>query len=1311
MVKDMATESKTVTIYPLNGSNYPTWKIQCQMALMKDGLWSIVNGSERAPEAVGDRPKFMARKDRALATIVLSVDPSLLYLIGTPEDPVEVWSKLENQFQKKTWANKLELRRKLYSLRLKDGDSVQSHIKAMTEIFNSLSVVGDPISGEDQVVYLLASLPESYSMLVTALEANAEVPNMELVTERLLHEEIKLKGREEIGARNDKVMTAGHRYKKRGPKCHHCGKFGHIKRNCRSAPEQKKSDGDDKIKHNSKQKANAAELKESSSDNENVGLVVQCAMSSHSKKAVWIVDSGATCHMCNDRSIFMEYENLKTPQKVTLGDGYEVNAVGRGAVVVNSELPSGRSKRCTLHDVLYVPRLSHNLFSVSMATKRGKTVRFGKANCQVLDEEKLVAVASKIGELYYLKCNPSHVYSNTAKTQVQESKEDKWHRRFGHLGVRSLQKLATEKLVNGFDYDSTREISFCQACVEGKLHKSQFPTSGRKRADKPLGLVHSDVCGKISTPSLCGGNYFLTFIDDYTHYVWIYILKRKDQVFEKFIEWKAVVENSSGRKLKTLRTDNGGEYTSAEFDAYLKEEGVRHELTVPKTPQQNGVAERMNRTLVEAVRSMLSDAKLPKKFWAEALSTAVYLRNRSPTTTVQGKTPFEAWTKEKPDVGHLKVFGCLCFAHVAKDERQKFDAKARKCIMLGYGTETKAYRLYDVEREKVFLSRDVVFNETKNGIEKESVHKDSDTGRVQLECSSEEDHSESSHEEEEQESPQEEDSNTDFRRSSRERRKTDFYGVRVTVADASEDPTSLKEVLASTDKTKWVNAMEKEMESLHSNDVWDLVELPKDKKAVGSKWVFKTKKNANGTVERHKARLVAQGYSQQYGQDYDETFSPVVRFESLRTVIALAVQNDLKMHQMDVTTAFLNGELKEEVYMKQPEGYAEKGKEGLVCKLKKSIYGLKQSPRCWNSALDSHLKKMGFVQAAGDPCLYMASEGEMFLIAVYVDDILLAGRSNKRLTAVKQALSQQFQVKDMGELHYFLGAKIIQDHKTGSVWIGQQSHTENILRRFGMEDAKEIRTPVDTSTKLVKGKDEDTYIMDQQLYQSAVGSLLYLSIVTRPDITYAVSNVAKFCAKPTKQHWVAVKRIFRYLKGTQKYGLLYSKKDFKCVGFSDADWGGDLDDRKSTSGYMFQVGGTAISWRSKKQSCVALSTAEAEYIALASAAQESLWLQQLLSDLKTKQVEPMIIFEDNQSAISMSKNPQFHGRSKYIAIKYHFIREQVCNGKVELKYCKTNDMVADIMTKGLSGEQFEKLRLMAGVAPMIEYPETSEKEC
>ena len=310
--------------------------------------------------------------------------------------------------------------------------------------------------------------------------------------------------------------------------------------------------------------------------------------------------------------------------------------------------------------------------------------------------------------------------------------------------------------------------------------------------------------------------------------------------------------------------------------------------------------------------------------------------------------------------------------------------------------------------------------------------------------------------------------------------------------------------------------------------------------------------------------------------------------------------------------------------MAQPEGFEVKGKEHLVCRLKRSLYGLKQAPRCWNATLNNQLIKMGFVQTDSDPCVYVSSEGEFFIIAVYVDDILLAGKSNKRMTEVKQALSSQFEVKDLGELHYLLGITVKQYHVNQSIWIGQPAYTTSILEKFGMKDAKSIATPVNTGLKLTRATEEDDFA-DERLYQLIVGSLQYLSTMTRPDITYAVSTVAKFCSKPTKVHFTAVKRILRYLKGTSNHGLLYKKaSSSNCVGYSDSDWAGDTDDRKSTSGYVFLVGDTAITWKSKKQSCVALSTAEAEYIALSQAAQEALWLRQLATDLQDEQQQPTV---------------------------------------------------------------------------------------
>lgn len=1283
-------ESKSVTVIPLNGSNYPTWKIQCRMALTKDGLWNIVKGTETAPAPDADgSAKFAVRKDRALATLVLTIEPSLLYLVGDPQDPAEVWKKLADQFEKRTWANKLSLRRRLHSLRLQDGDSVQEHIKALTEIFDSLSIVGDAVPEEDRVVHLLASLPDSYDVLVTALEAHETVPKMEVVTERLLHTERKFKERAESGAGQEEALNASLRGKKKWLRCHHCGKRGHLKRNCRKL-EAEKEQKSSQQQHAANKSATKGDNDSSSSESEGAGVVIHALSASESEQRdAWIIDSGATCHMCHNKELFIKLETLKQPLEVILGDGRARSATAKGNVVLNMLLPNGKTTRCELQEVLYVPKLSLNLLSISKATQKGKVAKFTKTACYVLDRQHtLLAQAIKRGQLYYLRYQPLHEEANSS-IDSNCSNEDIWHRRFGHLGVRYLQKLAKDSLVKGFKFDVSKELSFCQDCTEGKQCRNKFPISNGGRADEPLDLVHSDLCGKMSTPSLSGSGYFLTFIDDNTHYVWVYVLKTKDQVFERFLEWKAMVERSTGRKLKCLRTDNGGEYTSREFESYLRVEGIRHERSVPKNPEQNGVAERMNRTLMEAVRSMLSGAGLPQRFWAEALATAAYLRNRSPTKALEKKTPYEAWTGEKPVVDHLRAFGCQAFAHIPKDERKKLDAKSRRCILLGYGNETKGYRLYDQQKGKMFLSRDVEFNERKCGFEKEQSESNS-LEPVEVGTSGDD------------ENPTNDSHDTTpspevlplLRRSEREKRAPVYYGMssRVTTIE----PLTVNEALSSPDKEKWLGAMKNEMESLSTSEVWDLVELPKGRNAVGCKWVFKTKVNEDGSLNRFKARLVAQGFSQKHGLDYDQTFSPVVRPESVRTLLALATQKHLKLHQMDVTTAFLNGELHEEIYMKQPEGFVTEGREKLVCKLKRSLYGLKQSPRCWNQTLDSELKKMGFVQSTGDPCVYTTFNDGLLILAVYVDDIILAGESEKAIERVKALLARRFKLKDMGELSFFLGVSVKQTPTNNKIWIGQPSYTQNILQKFEMQNAKPTKTPVDVSLKLIKATEEcDT--IDSDLYQSAVGSLLYLSSWSRPDITFAVSNVARFCARPTQQHWIAVKRIMRYLQGTKAYGLLYSSDTESCFGYSDADWAGDVNDRKSTSGYLFKLGGAAITWRSKKQTCVALSTAEAEYAALTSAAQEATWLRQLSKDLLDESSKPTIIYEDNQSAISIANNPQFHGRMKHIEIKYHFIREKILTDTIQLIYCPTTDMVADMLTKGLSHDKFSKLRDLAGI--------------
>ena len=611
---------------------------------------------------------------------------------------------------KKTWANKLSLRRKLFRLKLNEGGSVSEHIKELTEIFNSLSVLGDTVTDEDRVVHLLASLPESYSVLVTALEANAEVPSMETVTERLLHEERKtLERNEEVQAMTARKCNPD----KRGPRCYRCGEVGHFKRDCPQIKNKPVKKGSTKYTaQGQKHKIHTARTKDCNSDSD-YGLAVFHALGACDKQR-WIIDSGATSHMCNDKMLITNL--VKQDRDVILGDGHLVKAKGSGTVTLEVDRSDNVEKTCTLREVLYVPDLSHNLLSVCKATKAGKTVKFSDAGCEIVDKkQRLIATGSRKGSLYFLDCSECQ-HANVAGSLSQE---ELWHKRYGHLGIQNLKKLVSENMVVGMNSKLTQDIGVCEPCAEGKNHRKKFQDEGGKRAKDVLDLVHSDVCGKMSTRSLSGCEYFMTIIDDKTRYTWVYVLKHKGEVFKKFLEWKALAENSTGRKLKTWRTDNGGEYTSSEFESYLKKNGIRHERTVPKTPEQNGVAERLNRTIVETARCMLMESRLPRKFWAETVSTAVYLRNRSPTTAVNGMTPFEALTGEKPRVNGLRVFGCLTYAHVPKDERRKFESKSKRCILLGYGSETKAYRLYDVKRQRVIHSRDVIFDESKRGVEEE----------------------------------------------------------------------------------------------------------------------------------------------------------------------------------------------------------------------------------------------------------------------------------------------------------------------------------------------------------------------------------------------------------------------------------------------------------------------------------------------------------------------------------------------------------------------------------------------------------------
>jgi hypothetical protein len=478
--------------------------------------------------------------------------------------------------------------------------------------------------------------------------------------------------------------------------------------------------------------------------------------------------------------------------------------------------------------------------------------------------------------------------------------------------------------------------------------------------------------------------------------------------------------------------------------------------------------------------------------------------------------------------------------------------------------------------------------------------------------------------------------------------------------------------------------MKLELEALDKNCTWKLVELPSHTKPIGCKWVYKIKHKADGTVERYKARLVAKGYNQIEGLDYFETFSPVAKLTTVRTLLAVAAIKNWHLHQLDVNNAFLHGDLQEDVYMKIPDG-VHCSNPKLVCKLQKSLYGLKQASRKWYEKLTSLLITEGYTQSTSDYSLFTCFKEEKFtVLLVYVDDIILAGDSIAEFDRIKSVLDKAFKIKNLGQLKYFLGLEVA--HSKLGITISQRKYCLDLLKDSGLLGSKPANTPLDTSIKL--HNDSGPPHSDISSYRRLVGKLLYLN-TTRPDISFATQQLSQFMHAPTTVHFNAACRVLRYLKNNPGQGILFSRdSELQLTGYSDADWAGCMDTRKSISGYCFFIGKSLISWRAKKQATVSRSSSEAEYRALSSAACELQWLIYLLNDLQIQLDKTPTLYCDNESAVHIATNPVFHERTKHLDIDCHLVREKVMKGILKLLPVSTHDQMADFLTKALAPPKF-----------------------
>ncbi|KAE8673808.1 hypothetical protein F3Y22_tig00111772pilonHSYRG00252 [Hibiscus syriacus] len=896
------------------------------------------------------------------------------------------------------------------------------------------------------------------------------------------------------------------RHDKSQVRCYNCQKFGHYTSECR-APNKK-----------IEEKTNYVEEKTDGKET----LLLARKETNGGQANSWYLDSGASNHMCGRKDMFVELDE-SVSGNVSFGDDSTIAVKGRGNILIR--LKDGRHQ--FISNVYYVPNMKSNILSLGQLVEKGYDIHMNNYNLSIKDDNNnfIAKVPMSKNRMFLI-----NIQNDVAKCLKAYYKDASWlwHLRFGHLNFGGLELLSKKGMVKGLPRINHHD-QLCEGCLVGKQFRKSFPKESEARSHLSLSIP---MCMDRSSQALS-----------------------KLEVFEVLKKFKAAVERESGRKIKAMRSDRGGEFTSTEFQEFCEANGIRRPMTVPRSPQQNGVAERKNRTILDMARSMLKSKKLPKEFWAEAVACVVYLTNRSPTRN---------------------------------ERRTKLDDKSESFIFIGYDANSKGYKLYNPDNKKFVISRDVVFNEEGEWDFNSHTYdfnffpqfeEDEQTMREQLDESQQE------------------------------------------LATPPTSPTSTTQGDSSPSSSSSGSQSERVVQRTRS--LRDLYE-----------------------IDRHKARLVAKGYSQKAGIDYDEVFAPVARLETMRLIISLAAQNKWKIQQMDVKSAFLNGVLEEEVYIQQPSGYEVKGHEDKVLKLKKTLYGLKQAPRAWNSRIDKYFQENGFNKCPYEHALYIKiKDGDILIVCLYVDDLIFTGSNPNMFKEFKDVMMKGFEMTNMGLMAYYLGIEVKQQ-KDG-IFISQESYAKEILKKFKMEN---------------------------------------------------FGLVSRYMESPTTTHFKAAKRILRYLKGTIDFGLFYSvSNDYKLVGYSNSDWGGDIDNRRSTTGFVFFMGDTTFTWMSKKQPIVTLSTCEAEYVAATSCVCHAIWLRNLLNEIGLIQEEPTKVCVDNKSAIALAKNPVFHDRSKHIDIRYHYIRECVARNDVEVEYVKSQDQVADIFTKPLKSEDFIRLRNLLGV--------------
>ena len=1274
----------------LIGNNFLEWERNLRIVLRSERIGFTVD--EPPPEQPDDdasravRTAYEKQKDayeQAYCLMIGSMNSELQKQCDKMNS-CEIMAHLKTLFEGQARNERFNISKELFSCRMSERDTITAHGVKVIGLLKRLEDLGVNVAQELAVDLILSSLPESYSNFVmnynlneiqtdaaglinklkTAEKEIKKDKNSVLVVSTQKPKKDKAKGKKKAVSKTHKAKGGVKKKKANDNKgtCFHCGKNGHWKRNCKEYLESIKGQG---VVSTS-------------------GIYMIELLSTIIDQSQWVLDSGSTTHVCNVLQGLRDSRRLARGEvDIRVGNGARVAAVAVGTYALTLE----GGNVIELNNCYFVPSINKNIISISRLDNDGYEITQKNNCCFIKYNNVILATASCINGHYILNTHNTILeITNTKKRKLEDINSSfLWHYRLGHIGNDRITKLHKGGYLGSFDYES---YDTCESCLKGKMTKTPFTGKGI-RSSELLGLIHSDVCGPMTISARGGYAYFVTFTDDCSRYGHVFLIKYKHEVFEKFKYYQNVVEKQTGKSIKQLRSDRGGEYLSTEFQDFLAELGIIHFKTPPYTPQLNGVSERRNRTLLDMVRSMMSRTNLPKSFWGYALESASHIINNVPSKAIDA-IPYEVWSGRRSNLKYMRAWGCT--AYVKQLDATKLEPRSQKCIFVGYPKDSFGYYFYSPSEQKVFVSRHAVF------LEKEFILEEDSGSNFELE-EIQDNEDEMEQELEPQVVETDAPSTQVLRRSGRIRNAPERYGYLMEHDEMliieNDEPTSYQEVLSSIDKQKWLDAMNSEMDSMYDNQVWNLVDLPKGAKSVGCKWVFKKKTDMEGNIVTYKARLVAKGFTQRQGVDYEETFSPVAMIKSIRILLAIAAYYDYEVWQMDVKTAFLNGNLQEDVYMTQPEGFTSKD-QTKVCKLNRSIYGLKQASRSWNIRFDETIKEFGFSQNLDEACVYKKEDGNsrIFLV-LYVDDILLMGNDKSALQEVKDWLSQRFMMKDLGEATYILGIRIYRDRSQRLLGLSQSTYIDKVLKRFSMEQSKRgllpIRHGIHLSKEMSPISPSEVSRMQRIPYASAIGSIMYAMLCTRPDVSYALSSTSRFQSNPGEGHWTAVKNILKYLKRTKDMFLVYGNADLTVRGYTDASFQTDIDDLKSQTGYVFILNGGAVVWKSSKQETTADSTTEAEYIAASEAAKEAVWIKKFIGELGVVPsiADPITLYCDSTGAIAQAIEPRSHNRSKHVLRKFHLIREIIQRRDIVIEKIPSEDNVADPLTKALSQDKHD----------------------